>query len=97
MTTGLVDYYDESGKSARKFLVRKPVSNAIMRSGFGARNHPILGYTKMHTGVDWAAPMGTPIFASGTGTVEKAGWEGGYGRVHPVSNTTTDMRPHTAT
>ena len=77
---GLVDYYDESGKSARKFLVRKPVSNAIMRSGFGARNHPILGYTKMHTGVDWAAPMGTPIFASGTGTVEKAGWEGGYGK-----------------
>ena len=51
-----------------------------MRSGFGARNHPILGYTKMHTGVDWAAPMGTPIFASGTGTVEKAGWEGGYGK-----------------
>jgi murein DD-endopeptidase MepM/ murein hydrolase activator NlpD len=77
---GLVDYYDDTGKSARKFLVRKPVSNAIMRSGFGARNHPILGYTKMHTGVDWAAPMGTPIFASGTGTVEKAGWEGGYGK-----------------
>jgi murein DD-endopeptidase MepM/ murein hydrolase activator NlpD len=77
---GLVDYYDEGGKSARKFLVRKPVANAIMRSGFGARNHPILGYTKMHTGVDWAAPMGTPIFAAGTGTVEKAGWEGGYGK-----------------
>jgi murein DD-endopeptidase MepM/ murein hydrolase activator NlpD len=77
---GLVDYYDESGKSARKFLVRKPVANAIMRSGFGARNHPILGYTKMHTGVDWAAPQGTPIFASGTGVVEKVGWEGGYGK-----------------
>ena len=77
---GLVDYYDENGKSAKKFLVRKPVSNGIMRSGFGARNHPILGYTKMHTGVDWAAPMGTPIFAAGTGTVEKAGWEGGYGK-----------------
>jgi murein DD-endopeptidase MepM/ murein hydrolase activator NlpD len=77
---GLVDYYDENGKSARKFLVRKPVSNGIMRSGFGARNHPILGYTKMHTGVDWAAPMGTPIFASGGGVIEKAGWEGGYGK-----------------
>jgi murein DD-endopeptidase MepM/ murein hydrolase activator NlpD len=77
---GVVDYYDENGKSARKFLVRKPVSNGIMRSGFGARNHPILGYTKMHTGVDWAAPMGTPIFASGAGTVEKVGWEGGYGK-----------------
>lgn len=76
----IVDYYDETGKSAKKFLVRKPVSNAIMRSGFGGRRHPILGYTKMHTGVDWAAPYGTPIFASGNGTIEKAGWEGGYGK-----------------
>ena len=51
-----------------------------MRSGFGARNHPLLGYYKMHTGVDWAAPLGTPIYASGNGTVEKVGWEGGYGK-----------------
>jgi murein DD-endopeptidase MepM/ murein hydrolase activator NlpD len=77
---GIVDYYDESGKSAKKFLVRKPVAMGIMRSGFGIRNHPILGYTKMHTGVDWAAPTGTPIYASGNGTVEKAGWESGYGK-----------------
>ena len=77
---GQVDYYDDTGKSARKFLVRKPVANAIMRSGFGARNHPILGYTKVHTGVDWAAPMGTPIFAAGSGTLEKVGWESGYGK-----------------
>jgi murein DD-endopeptidase MepM/ murein hydrolase activator NlpD len=76
----VVDYYDESGKSAKKFLVRKPVNNAIMRSGFGARRHPILGYVKMHTGVDWATPYGTPIFASGNGVVETAGWEGGYGK-----------------
>src|SRR5437868_7007627 len=75
----VVDFYDETGKSAKKFLVRKPVSNAIMRSGFGARRHPILGYVKMHTGVDWATPYGTPIFASGNGVVEKVGWEGGYG------------------
>ena len=75
----VVDYYDETGKSAKKFLVRKPVGNAIMRSGFGARRHPILGYVKMHTGVDWAAPYGTPIFASGNGVVEKAEREGGYG------------------
>jgi murein DD-endopeptidase MepM/ murein hydrolase activator NlpD len=77
---GVVDYYDETGKSAKKFLVRKPVNNAIMRSGFGARRHPILGYVKMHTGVDWATPYGTPIFASGNGVVETAGWEGGYGK-----------------
>jgi murein DD-endopeptidase MepM/ murein hydrolase activator NlpD len=76
----VVDYYDETGKSAKKFLVRKPVNNAIMRSGFGGRRHPILGYVKMHTGVDWAAPYGTPIFASGNGVVEKVGWEGGYGK-----------------
>ncbi len=76
----IVDYYDDSGKSAKKFLVRKPVGNATMRSGFGGRRHPILGYTKMHTGVDWAAPYGTPIFASGNGTIEKVGWEGGYGK-----------------
>ncbi len=76
----VVDFYDETGKSAKKFLVRKPVNNAIMRSGFGGRRHPILGYTKMHTGVDWSAPYGTPIFASGNGMIEKVGWEGGYGK-----------------
>jgi murein DD-endopeptidase MepM/ murein hydrolase activator NlpD len=77
---GIVDYYDETGKSAKKFLVRKPVAAGIMRSGFGARNHPLLGYYKMHTGVDWAAPLGTSIYASGNGTIEKVGWESGYGK-----------------
>jgi murein DD-endopeptidase MepM/ murein hydrolase activator NlpD len=76
----IVDYYDETGKSAKKFLVRKPIATGVMRSGFGARRHPILGYTKMHTGVDWAAPMGTGIYASGSGTIEKVGWESGYGK-----------------
>jgi len=76
----VVDFYDETGKSAKKFLVRKPVNNAIMRSGFGGRRHPILGYVKMHTGVDWATAYGTPIFASGNGVIEKIGWEGGYGK-----------------
>jgi murein DD-endopeptidase MepM/ murein hydrolase activator NlpD len=84
---GVVDYYDESGKSAKKFLIRKPVTAGLMRSGFGSRRHPILGYTKMHTGVDWAAPYGTPIFAAGNGTVEKAGWEGGYGKYVRIQHT----------
>jgi murein DD-endopeptidase MepM/ murein hydrolase activator NlpD len=77
---GVVDFYDETGKSAKKFLVRKPVSEAVMRSGFGGRRHPILGFTKMHTGVDWATAYGTPIFASGNGVIEKVGPEGGYGK-----------------
>lgn len=76
----IVDYYDETGKSAKKFLVRKPVNNAMMRSGFGSRRHPILGYSRMHTGVDWATSYGTPIFASGNGAIDFVGWEGGYGK-----------------
>ena len=77
---GLVDYYDENGRSTRKFLIRQPIAAARITSGFGVRYHPILGYSKMHTGVDFAAPIGTPIFASGNGTVLTAGWHSGYGR-----------------
>jgi murein DD-endopeptidase MepM/ murein hydrolase activator NlpD len=77
---GSVDYYEESGKSAQKFLMRKPMSVGIYRSGFGMRRHPILGWVKAHTGVDWAAPTGTPIVASGNGVVEEAEWKSGYGR-----------------
>jgi murein DD-endopeptidase MepM/ murein hydrolase activator NlpD len=76
----VVDYYDESGKSVKKFLVRKPVADGNITSGFGGRNHPILGFTKMHTGVDWGSPSGTPIFASGNGVIDKIGLEGGYGK-----------------
>jgi murein DD-endopeptidase MepM/ murein hydrolase activator NlpD len=75
-----LDHLDDEGRSLRKFLVRKPIATGEMRSGFGYRRHPILGYSKMHTGVDWAAPIGTPIFAAGNGTVLKAEWDGGYGR-----------------
>jgi murein DD-endopeptidase MepM/ murein hydrolase activator NlpD len=75
----VVDYYDEQGNSAKKFLMRNPVKGGRYTSGFGARNHPLLKYLKMHTGVDWAAPSGTPILAAGDGTVEKVGREGGYG------------------
>ena len=83
----IVDYYDETGKSAKKFLVRKPMTDGIMRSSFGVRKHPILGYAKMHTGVDWAAPYGTPIFAAGNGTIDKVGWEGGYGKYVRMKHT----------
>ncbi|MFC0210428.1 M23 family metallopeptidase [Chelativorans intermedius] len=77
---GTVDYFDGEGRSARPFLLRNPVPNGRFTSGFGMRRHPILGYSRMHTGVDWAAPRGTPIIASGDGVVEKAGWASGYGR-----------------
>lgn len=77
---GIIDYYDEGGKSAKKFLMRKPMTGGIFRSGFGARNHPLLGFTRMHTGVDWADDIGTPVFAAGNGTVIDADWKGGYGR-----------------
>jgi murein DD-endopeptidase MepM/ murein hydrolase activator NlpD len=76
----VVDYYDETGKSAKKFLVRKPVSEGIITSPFGDRNHPLLNIVRTHTGVDWGAPMGTPIFASGNGEIETIGLEGGYGK-----------------
>ena len=78
--TGQIDYYDETGKSAKKFLLRQPVPNGKFRSPFGSRYHPILRYRKMHWGVDWSAPRGTPILAAGNGTVEFAGWESGYGK-----------------
>jgi len=77
---GLVDFYDPNGRSTRKFLVRTPIVSAKFTSGFGMRFHPILGYSRPHTGVDWAAPIGTPIFAAGSGTIIKAGWDSGYGR-----------------
>ncbi len=77
---GLVDYYDIEGKSAKKFLVRKPIAGGIMRSPFGYRRHPILGISKLHTGVDWSDSVGTPIYAAGNGTVIYATWKSGYGR-----------------
>ncbi|UVK40358.1 M23 family metallopeptidase [Mesorhizobium sp. AR10] len=80
MQDGSTDYFDEDGSSAKQFLLRNPLPAGKFRSGFGARRHPILGYVRMHTGVDWAAPIGTPIIAAGNGVIEKAGWAGGYGK-----------------
>jgi murein DD-endopeptidase MepM/ murein hydrolase activator NlpD len=75
----VVDYYDEDGNSAKKFLMRNPVKGGRFTSGFGERRHPLLGILRMHTGVDWAAPVGTPIVAAGDGIVEMVGGKGGYG------------------
>jgi murein DD-endopeptidase MepM/ murein hydrolase activator NlpD len=74
------DYYDETGKSAKKFLVRKPVAVGVMTSPFGWRTHPLLHISELHSGVDWGAPYGTPIFAAGNGEIEEAGLKGGYGK-----------------
>ncbi len=73
-------YYDSKGRAVKKGLMRTPISGARITSGFGMRRHPILGYTKLHTGVDFAAPRGTPIRAAGDGVVIHSGWKGGYGR-----------------
>jgi len=77
---GRVDYFNRKGESVRKALMRTPIDGARLTSGFGRRLHPILHYTKLHTGIDFAAPVGTPIYAAGNGTITMRGWNGGYGR-----------------
>ncbi len=83
----IVDYYDEEGRSAKKFLVRKPMTTGRITSPFGWRVHPILGYRRLHPGVDYAAPKGTPILAAGNGVVEKAGRSSGYGNFTLIKHT----------
>ena len=86
------DYYDERGRSIVKALMKTPINGARLSSGFGKRKHPILGFTKHHNGTDFAAPTGTPIMASGNGTVIKAGWCGNGGncvRIRHNSSYTT--------
>jgi len=78
-TAGNIDYFNAKGESVRKTLMRTPIDGARLSSRFGKRKHPILGYTRMHAGVDFAAPRGTPIYAAGNGTVVQAGSNGGYG------------------
>jgi murein DD-endopeptidase MepM/ murein hydrolase activator NlpD len=74
-----VDYFDEKGRSAKRPLLRTPIDGARLSSRFGKRRHPVLGYTKMHRGVDFAAATGTPIYAAGDGVISYRGRKGGYG------------------
>jgi len=76
---GDTDYYDENGQSVRAFLMRTPIDGARITSNFGARRHPVLGYNRMHKGVDFGAPRGTPIYAAGNGTVVRASAFGSFG------------------
>lgn len=79
MANGRVDYFQRNGISIKRTLMKTPVNGARVSSGYGMRRHPILGYSKMHKGIDFAALTGTPIFAAGDGVVERAGRNGGYG------------------
>lgn len=76
---GVADFYTADGKSLRKAIMMTPVDGARISSGFGMRRHPVLGYSKMHKGVDFAAPTGTPVYAAGSGTIEKASRFSSYG------------------
>ena len=83
------EYFDENGKGMTKSLMKTPINGARLSSNYGMRKHPILGYDKMHKGVDFAAPTGTPIFAAGNGVVEFAGRNGGYGNYIRIRHDST--------
>ena len=86
---GSEGHYDINGKSVKKALMKTPINGARLSSPFGMRKHPIDGFTKMHRGTDFAAPMGTPIMASGDGVVKKAGWCGGGGNCVVIRHNST--------
>jgi murein DD-endopeptidase MepM/ murein hydrolase activator NlpD len=86
---GSVGHYDENGKSIQKALMKTPINGARLSSPFGMRKHPIDGFNKLHRGTDFAAPTGTPIMASGTGTVKKASWCGGGGNCIVIRHNST--------
>ena len=77
---GALEFFSPDGRSIKRALLRTPVAAVKITSGFGMRVHPLLGYSKMHKGVDFGAPVGTPVFAAGDGVIEKMGWWGGYGK-----------------
>jgi murein DD-endopeptidase MepM/ murein hydrolase activator NlpD len=76
---GATEYFDWDGKSVRRALLRTPVDGARLSSSFGMRRHPVLDYSRMHKGTDFAAASGTPVFAAGNGVIEDAGYRGAYG------------------
>ena len=86
---GSIGHYDKNGKSVQKALMKTPINGARLSSPFGMRKHPIDGFNKMHKGTDFAAPMGTPIMASGSGIVKKAGWCGGGGNCVVIKHNST--------
>ena len=86
---GKIGWYDKAGKSAVRTLMRTPVSGARLASSYGMRKHPITGYNKLHRGVDFAVPTGTPILAAGSGRIEMAGWNGNYGRYIRIRHNNT--------
>lgn len=83
---GNVDYFDATGQSAKKFLMKTPINGARLSSGFGNRKHPILGYTKLHKGTDFAAPTGTPIYAAGNGRITSYGTNGSFGNYAKIEH-----------
>ena len=87
--SGSEGHYDRNGKSVKKALMKTPINGARLSSPFGMRKHPIDGFNKMHRGTDFAAPMGTPIMASGDGVVKKAGWCGGGGNCVKIKHNST--------
>jgi murein DD-endopeptidase MepM/ murein hydrolase activator NlpD len=80
------EFFRDDGNAARQGLMRTPVDGARLSSGFGMRTHPILGFSRLHRGVDFAAPTGTPVLASAAGRIVRAGWGGGYGNMIDIDH-----------
>lgn len=87
--SGRTDYFSPDGQSVRKTLMRTPIDGARISSGFGRRKHPVLGYTKMHRGTDFAAARGTPVYAAGDGVIERASRNGAFGNYVRIRHNST--------
>ena len=85
----VIGWYDEEGNSAARTLIRTPITGARLSSSFGQRKHPVSGFNAMHKGVDFAAPLGTPIIAAGSGVIRESGWKGSFGRYIRIKHNAT--------